>query len=258
MSLISIELTLLAASVLLLASILANKVSDRLGVPSLLIFLGIGMLAGSDGIGGIEFDDPSLAQTLGIIALSYILFAGGLSTSWTSVRPVMLQGGLLATLGVFLTAALAGWFASVVGGFSLLEGFLLGSIISSTDAAAVFSVLRSRSVSLKGNLKPLLELESGSNDPMAVLLTLACFSLLLHPGETVTDLIPMILVQLFLGAGFGYLLGRGMVLLINHIRLEYDGLYPVLSLALVLLIYGLSTTFQANGFPAVYVAGIVI
>ena len=258
MSLISIELTLLAASVLLLASILASKVSDRLGVPSLLIFLGIGMLAGSDGIGGIAFDDPSVAQTLGIIALSYILFAGGLSTSWPSVRPVMLQGGLLATLGVFLTAALAGWFASVVGGLPLLEGFLLGSIISSTDAAAVFSVLRSRSVSLKGNLRPLLELESGSNDPMAVLLTLACISLLLHPGETVTDLIPMILVQLFLGAGLGYLLGRGMVLLINHIRLEYDGLYPVLSLAMVLLIYGLSTTFQANGFLAVYAAGIVM
>lgn len=258
MSPITIELTLLAAAVLLLASILASKVSDRLGIPSLLIFLGIGMLAGSDGLGGIQFDDPALAQTLGIIALCYILFAGGLSTSWTSVRPILVQGGLLATLGVFLTAALAGWFATVVGGLSPLEGFLLGSIISSTDAAAVFSVLRSRSVSLKGNLKPLLELESGSNDPMAVLLTLACISLLLHPGETVADLIPMILVQLFLGAGLGYLLGRGMILLINHIRLEYDGLYPVLSLALVLFIYGLSTTVQANGFLAVYAAGIVM
>ncbi len=258
MNLISIELTLLAAAVLLLASILASKVSDRLGIPSLLIFLGIGMLAGSEGIGGIHFDDPSIAQALGIIALSYILFAGGLSTDWASVRPVLAQGGLLATLGVLLTAALAGWFATVVGGFSPLEGFLLGSIISSTDAAAVFSVLRSRSASLKGNLRPLLELESGSNDPMAVLLTLACISLLLHPGETVVDLIPMMIVQLVLGAGLGYLLGRGMVLLINHIRLEYDGLYPVLSLAMVLLIYGLSTIVQANGFLAVYVAGIVM
>ncbi len=258
MGLISNELALLAAAVLLLASILASKVSDRLGVPSLLIFLGIGMLAGSDGIGGIHFDDPSIAQTLGVIALSYILFAGGLSTSWSSVRPVLWQGGLLSTLGVFITAALAGWFATVVGGFSPLEGFLLGSIISSTDAAAVFSVLRSKNVSLKGNLTPLLELESGSNDPMAVLLTLACISLLLHPGETVIDLIPAILVQLVLGAGLGYLLGRGMVLLINHVRLEYDGLYPVLSLALVLFVYGFSTIFQANGFLAVYVAGIVM
>ncbi len=255
---ISIELALLAAAVLLLASILASKVSDRLGVPSLLIFLGIGMLAGSDGIGGIHFDDPFVAQTLGVVALSYILFAGGLSTSWTSVRPVLWQGGILSTLGVFITAALAGWFAAFVGEFSLLEGFLLGSIISSTDAAAVFSVLRARNVSLKGNLKPLLELESGSNDPMAVLLTLACISLLLHPGETAADLLPRIAVQLLLGAGLGYLLGRGMIHLINHIRLEYDGLYPVLSLALVLFIYGLSTTFQANGFLAVYVAGIVM
>jgi len=255
---ISIELALLAAAVLLLASILASKVSDRLGIPSLLIFLGIGMLAGSDGIGGIQFDDPFIAQTLGVIALSYILFAGGLSTGWTSVRPVLWRGGILSTLGVFITAALAGWFAAFVGGFSPLEGFLLGSIISSTDAAAVFSVLRSKNVSLKGNLKPLLELESGSNDPMAVLLTVACISLLLHPGETVADLLPMIAVQLFLGAGLGYLLGRGMIHLINHVRLEYDGLYPVLSLALVLFVYGLSTTLQANGFLAVYVAGIVM
>lgn len=258
MSLISIELTLLAAAVLLLASILASKVSDRLGIPSLLIFLGIGMLAGSDGIGGIHFDDPSLAQALGIVALSYILFAGGLSTDWASVRPVLAQGGLLATLGVFITAALAGGFATFVGGFTPLEGLLLGSIISSTDAAAVFSVLRSRKVSLRGNLKPLLELESGSNDPMAVLLTLACISLLQHPGETAGGLVPMMLVQLVLGAGLGYLLGRGMILLINHIRLEYEGLYPVLSLAMVLLIYGLSTIVQANGFLAVYVAGIVM
>jgi len=125
---ISIELALLAAAVLLLASILASKVSDRLGIPSLLIFLGIGMLAGSDGIGGIQFDDPFIAQTLGVIALSYILFAGGLSTGWSSVRPVLWQGGILSTLGVFITAALAGWFAAFVGGFSPLEGFLLGSI----------------------------------------------------------------------------------------------------------------------------------
>lgn len=255
---ISIELALLVAAVLLLASILASKISGRLGIPSLLIFLCIGMLAGSDGLGGIQFDDPFIAQALGVIALSYILFAGGLSTDWSSVRPVLWQGGLLSTLGVFLTAALAGLFATVVGGFSPLEGFLIGSIISSTDAAAVFSVLRSKNVSLKGNLKFLLELESGSNDPMAVVLTTACVSLLLHPGETVVDLIPMILLQLSLGALLGYLLGRGMIHLVNHIRLEYDGLYPVLSLALVLFIYGLSSTLQANGFLAVYIAGIVM
>jgi len=258
MSPIAIELTLLAAGSLLLASILASKVSDRLGIPSLLIFLGIGMLAGSDGIGGIHFDDPSLAQTLGIIALSYILFAGGLSTGWTSVRPILWQGGLLATLGVLITAALAGWFASWIVGLPPLVGFLLGSIISSTDAAAVFSVLRSRHVSLRGNLKPLLELESGSNDPMAVLLTIGCISLLQHPGETVAGLVPIMLLQLILGAGLGYLFGRAMVFLVNGIRLEYDGLYPVLSLAMVLFAYGLSTIVQANGFLAVYVAGIVM
>ncbi len=253
-----IELSLLAAAVLLLASILASKISDRFGIPSLLIFLAVGMFAGSEGALGIQFDDAFAAQTLGIIALSYILYAGGLSTNWLSVRPVLRQSGALATFGVFITASLVGLFAVTCGGFTLLEGFLLGSIISSTDAAAVFSVLRSKNVSLKGNLRPLLELESGSNDPMAVLMTVACISLLQHPGETALDLVPMIVIQLGLGALLGYLLGRGMTTLINRIRLEYEGLYPVLSLALVLFTYGVVSVLQGNGFLAVYVAGIVM
>ena len=169
----SIEQLLLVASVLLILSILASKTSGALGVPALLVFLLIGMLAGSDGPGGIYFDDARLAQSLGVVALATILFAGGLDTEWHSVRPVLGRALALATFGVLMTAALLGGFVSSVLGYALLDGLLLGAIVSSTDAAAVFAVLRSRNVSLKGPLKPLLELESGSNDPMAVFLTVA-------------------------------------------------------------------------------------
>ena len=255
---LSIEYMLAGAAILLLLSIIASKVSDKLGIPALLIFLVVGMLAGSDGPGGIHFDDPFIAQFLGVVALSFILFAGGLDTNWASVRPVLWSSIALSTTGVLITAVLVGWFATVVLGFSLLEGLLLGAIISSTDAAAVFSVLRSKNVSLRGNLKPLLELESGSNDPMAVLLTIGFVSLLLHPGDSVLDLIPMFIRQMALGTLLGYLMGRGMVYLVNNLKLEYEGLYPVLSLSLVLLTYGATATAGGNGFLAVYIAGLVL
>lgn len=255
---IPIEYLLLAASVLLLASIIASKASGRLGVPSLLIFLVVGMLAGSEGPGGIHFDDPYLAQFLGVIALSLILFAGGLDTHWRSVRPVLRSGIALSSIGVLATALLVGWFSSAILGFSLYEGLLLGAIISSTDAAAVFSVLRSRKVSLRGNLKPLLELESGSNDPMAVMLTIGFIGILLSPGNSIPGMIPMIIRQVALGAAIGYIMGKGMVMLLNNIKLEYSGLYPVLSLSLVIFAYGATAAIGGNGFLAVYVSGLVM
>lgn len=254
----SIEYILLGASILVLLSILASKASDRFGIPSLLIFLVVGMLAGSEGLGGIHFDDPYLAQFLGVIALSFILFAGGLDTPMKDIRPVLGPGIALSTIGVVITAFLVGWFSHVVAGFSLREGLLLGAIISSTDAAAVFSVLRSKKVSLKGRLKPLLELESGSNDPMAVMLTLGYVRLLLNPADSAVELVPMILVQIVIGGIIGYGIGNGMTLVINHLRLGYDGLYSVLTLAFVPLTYGLTTTLQGNGFLAVYVAGLIM
>lgn len=255
---ISIEYILLGASVLLLLSIIASKTSDRFGIPSLLIFLVIGMLAGSEGPGGIYFDDPYLAQFLGVVALSFILFAGGLDTKWEDIRPVLWRGIILSTMGVLITALLVGWFAHIVIGFSLTHGMLLGAIISSTDAAAVFSVLRSKKVNLRGKLKPLLELESGSNDPMAVMLTLGFIRLLLNPGESVFDLIPTILLQLAIGGITGYVAGYAMSYIINHLRLGYDGLYTVLTLSFVPFIYGLTAALDGNGFLAVYVVGLVL
>ncbi|HSF29433.1 MAG TPA: potassium/proton antiporter, partial [Candidatus Tectomicrobia bacterium] len=255
---IPIEYILLAAALLLGLSVLASKASSRLGVPALLLFLLLGMLAGSDGPGGIEFDDAWLAQSLGVVALVFILFAGGLDTRWEQVRSVIWPAFVLSTLGVALTALLTGWFATVVLGFSWLEGLLLGAIVSSTDAAAVFGVLSSKRISLKGRLKPLLELESGSNDPMAIFLTLGLTRLLVEPEPRVVALVPMFFLQMTLGAALGYGMGRLMTTLVNSLRLEYEGLYPVLTMAFVLLSYGAGTIAGGNGFLAAYLAGLVM
>lgn len=255
---ISIEHILLGTAILLLLSIVGSKASGRLGVPALVLFLGVGMLAGSEGPGGIDFDNVRLAQSVGVVALIIILFAGGLDTSWESVRPVMGRALALSTLGVLLTAVLVGLFARAVLGFSLLEGLLLGSIVSSTDAAAVFAVLRSKDLGLKGEIKPLLEFESGSNDPMAVFLTIGLTNILINTQSSRISLIPMFAWQMLLGGALGYLMGRAAVAVVNRLRLSYGGLYPVLVLAIVLLTYGGTALIGGNGFLAVYLAGMVM
>lgn len=255
---ISLDQMLVAAATLLVAGVLTSKVSNRLGVPALLLFLLIGMLAGSEGIAGIPFDDARFTQGLGIIALSFILFAGGLETEWGQVSGILWRGLSLSTIGVLVTAAVAGCAATLLFNFKWSEGLLLGSILSSTDAAAVFAVLRSRGTSLKGTNKPLLELESGSNDPMAVFLTMAMIRIVNQPDSSVADLAGMFVLQMIAGAAAGYGLGKASVFVINRIKLETDGLYPVLTLGIVLLVYGLTSSFGGNGFLAVYLAGIVM
>jgi cell volume regulation protein A len=252
-----IDPLLLIGSLLILASVAASRLSDNLGVPALVLFLGIGMLAGSEGPGGIYFDDVDLAQSIGVIALAFILFAGGLDTRWQEVKPVLWQSMTLATLGVLLTAIAVGLFASYVLGVSLYSGLLLGAIVSSTDAAAVFSVLRSKNVSLKGKLRPLLELESGSNDPMAVFLTLGLLQLLQNRDSPALSLLWVFVVQMGLGAIIGLALGKAMVHAINHLRLFYEGLYTVFILAAALLVYSVTATLGGSGFLAVYFAGLV-
>jgi cell volume regulation protein A len=253
----AIEYILLTGSILILVSVAIAKLSDNLGVPSLLLFLGIGMFAGSEGPGGIYFDDAGLAQSVGIIALVFILFAGGLDTSWRKVKPVCWQATSLATLGVSLTALAVGLFASAVLNLSLLSGLLLGAVISSTDAAAVFSVLRSKNVSLRGQLKPLMELESGSNDPMAVFLTVGIIQLLTTTSTSVASLAFLLIFQMVMGAAFGLALGKVMVFILNRLKLAYEGIYPVFSLAFAALIYGATAAVGGSGFLAVYVAGLV-
>lgn len=253
-----LEQFILVVSILLLASVVASKATGRLGVPALVVFLVIGMLAGSEGPGGIYFDDPALAQTLGVIALMFILFSGGLDTNWENVRESKWGAISLATIGVALTAAMVGLFATYVLGFSLLEGLLLGSVVSSTDAAAVFAVLRSRGVSLRGQIKSLVELESASNDPMAILLTTGLISIMSDPNESLVALFPMFVQQMVVGGLLGYLFGRLGVFILNRIDLEYEGLYPVLSLTLVLFTYSSTALVGGNGFLAVFIAGLVL
>jgi len=253
----STDTVLLIGSLLILISIAVAKISDNLGVPTLLLFLGVGMLAGSEGPGGIYFDDAGLAQSVGIIALVFILFAGGLDTRWREVKPLIWQATSLATVGVFVTACAVGVFVSVVLNASLLTGLLLGAVVSSTDAAAVFSVLRSKNVSLRGRLKPLLELESGSNDPMAVFLTVGIIDLLTISETTVGSIALRFVVQMGLGAALGLGLGKSMVFVLNRLKLPYEGIYPVFSLAFAALVYGATATLGGSGFLAVYVAGLV-
>ena len=251
-----IEIGIAVIAALIFIGVIASKVSFRFGIPALLLFLLLGMLAGSDGIGGIYFADAFLAQSLGIVALALILFAGGLDTQWGDVRPVLKEGWLLATLGVLITAMIFGGLIHLVFDLSFLEALLLGCIISSTDAAAVFSVLRSKSISLKGKLRPLLELESGSNDPMAVFLTTSVLMLMTQPDIPVGGLFIRFVMQMMVGAGVGYAMGKAIPAVVTRIKLEYEGLYPVLTLALVLLCYGLASLMGGNGFLAVYLAGI--
>lgn len=254
----TLELQLLILAILLFVSILVSKISDRAGVPALLLFLAIGMLAGSDGPGGIYFDNAVVAQAIGVICLAIILFSGGLDTEWHSVRPVLSVGVTLAIAGVLLTALIVGVAAYYLLDFSLLEGLLLGSIVSSTDAAAVFSILRSRGVSLKGRLRPLLELESGSNDPMAIFLTVSVIQLLLNPGLSPFQLIPFFIEQMGIGALVGIGIGWLSTRLFNRINLGYEGLYPVLGIAVALLIYGLAGALGGSGFLAVYLGGLLL
>jgi cell volume regulation protein A len=225
----SAENIMLAGSILLIASILASKTSFKLGIPTLILFLAIGMLAGSEGIGKIYFDDPHLAEILGVLALNFILFSGGMDTKWESVKPIVWRGVALSTLGVLLTATVVGVFVHLVTDFTLLEGLLLGSIVSATDAAAVFSILRIKNVALKGSLRHVLELESGSNDPMAYILTISLTYLVSHGDASIPLLIFQFVKQMVIGALAGYFLGKMMVFVINKIKLDTEGLYPVLT-----------------------------
>jgi len=252
-----IEQIMLGAAVLLLASVLAGKLSARLGVPALLLFLAVGMLAGSDGPGGLPFDHPQIAESVGVVALTFILFGGGLDTHWPSVRPVLRASLILSTVGVAVTATLVGLCAKFVFGWTLREGILLGAIVSATDAAAVFGILRSKSLGLPASLKSLLEFESGSNDPMAVFLTLGMIAFLGSPAFGPIQFALMFVQQMAIGGALGYGMGKLMAFAVNRLNLEFEGLYPVVTISLVLLTYGLSAVVGGNGFLAVYLAAII-
>lgn len=254
----SIEVQLLGAATLLILCVVASKATSRLGIPTLVVFLGVGILAGSEGIGRIEFDDALTTQSLGIIALTYILFSGGLDTKWSAIKPVMKTGIALSTVGVLLTCLLMGSFMHYVLHFPFMESYLIGAIVSSTDAGAVFTVLRSKNIHLKGPLKPLLELESGSNDPMAVFLTTTILQMMQNPDLGLVSMIPLLFKQMIVGGLIGFYAGKILVWLFNHVKLQIEGLYTVMSIAVVIFIYSITQNVDGNGFLAVYVAGVVL
>lgn len=265
----AIEPMMLVAGILLLAGVVASKLSDRLGVPALLLFLLVGMIAGSEGIGGIEFDSPEIAQAVGTTALLIILFAGGLDTNWSAVRPVVGPGLVLSTVGVLSTTLLLGaftWFmlgsysSFDIGtrGITWIEAMLLAAIVSSTDAAAVFSVFRTSDIQPKSKIRYLLEFESGSNDPMAVLLTTAILGVMAHGEGSFVQVAFTLVRELVLGGAIGCALGFAGAWIMNRLRLSAPGLYPMLVLSLGLVTFGLAYVLGGNGFLAVYAAGVVI
>jgi cell volume regulation protein A len=252
------ETVLLGISLLLVLSVLGSRFSALAGVPSLLVFLGIGMLAGSEGPGGFEFTNYPLSFALGSVALAFIIFDGGLRTRWQSVRPVLGTGISLASLGVLATAAATAVFAHYALGLAWLSALLLGAIVSSTDAAAVFSVLRARSLALKGTVRQVLEFEAGSNDPAAVLLTVAVLTYATTPDAGAGSLAVLFVSQVVLGLALGFAGGFAVTALINRVGIEHEGLYSVLLFASVILLFGVTATVGGSGFLAVYVAGLVV
>ena len=255
----TITYILLGGATLLMVSVLASGFANRFGVPSLLLFLALGVLAGSEGLGGIEFSDPRIAVWVGSAALALILFDGGLQTDLSSMTNALIRSGLLlSTAGVLITAGIVGVAAILILNLSVLEGLLLGAVVSSTDAAAVFSVLRSRGIGLSARLRSLIEFESASNDPTAVFLTVTLIEAIqgqmADPG-----LIPVLFAyRLVGGIAIGYAAGWVLVKLLNRIDLGQDGLYPVLTLAAAGVVFGAGEALGTSGFMAVYVAGLVM
>lgn len=254
----TVDRIILVGGILLLLGIVSSKFSARAGVPVLVLFLGVGMLAGSEGIGGIHFEDYRLAHGVGTAALALILFDGGLRTPLTSIRLAWKPSLALATGGVLVTALLTGLAATHVLGVSLLEGILLGGIVGSTDAAAVFAVLRSSGLRLRERLSATLEIESGSNDPMAVFLTVGMLQVLLDRMELGPDLLWLFITQMTVGTIAGLAVGHAGVWVTNRINLGAAGLYPILVSAFGLLAYGVAASVGGSGFLSVYLAGIVI
>ena len=238
---ITAENILLVGSILIFTSILISKTGYRFGIPTLLLFLLVGMAFGSDGL-GIQFNSASDAQFIGMMALSIILFSGGMDTRYADIKPVLKQGILLSTVGVLVTTLLTGLFIFFLSHYThanieltLMVSLLLAATMSSTDSASVFSLLRSQRMNLKYNLRPMLELESGSNDPMAYMMTILLISVVSNTssGVGLGMSVVFFVVQMVVGALSGYLIGRLAVWTINKINLANHSLYSVLLLAFI-------------------------
>lgn len=258
------ENILLIGSILLFISIIAGKTGYRFGVPALLLFLVVGMLFGSDGL-GLQFHNAKEAQFIGMVALSIILFSGGMDTKFAEIKPILAPGIALSTIGVLLTALFTGLFIWWLSGMSwtnihlpLITSLLLASTMSSTDSASVFAILRSQKMNLKHNLRPMLELESGSNDPMAYMLTIVLIQFIQSSGMEVPRILGSFAIQFIVGAAAGYLLGKLAILMLNRLNIDNQALYPILLLAFIFFTFSITDLLNGNGYLAVYIAGMMV
>ena len=258
------ENILLIGSILLFVSIVVGKTGYRFGVPALLLFLLVGMLFGSDGL-GLQFHNAKIAQFIGMVALSVILFSGGMDTKFKEIRPILSPGIVISTVGVFLTALFTGLFIWYLSGmswtnihFPLITSLLLASTMSSTDSASVFAILRSQKMNLKHNLRPMLELESGSNDPMAYMLTIVLIQFIQSDGMGTGNIIGSFIIQFLVGAAAGYILGKLAILILNKINIDNQSLYPILLLSFVFFTFAITDLLRGNGYLAVYIAGMMV
>lgn len=258
------ENILLIGSILLFVSIVVGKTGYRFGVPALLLFLLVGMLFGSDGL-GLQFHNAKIAQFIGMVALSVILFSGGMDTKFKEIRPILSPGIVLSTVGVFLTALFTGLFIWYLSGmswtnihFPLITSLLLASTMSSTDSASVFAILRSQKMNLKHNLRPMLELESGSNDPMVYMLTIVLIQFIQSDGMGTGNIIGSFIIQFLVGAAAGYILGKLAILILNKINIDNQSLYPILLLSFVFFTFAITDLLRGNGYLAVYIAGMMV
>ncbi len=247
---------MLVGSLILLVCVTSSKLLYRFGVPALLIFLVLGMFFGSDGPGGIYFDNFDLARQLCSFGLVFIMFYVGLGTNWKMAKPVAVPSILLSTVGVVVTAVLTGLFCHFVLGTTLLEGLLVGSVVGSTDAASVFSILRSRKLNLKGGLASMLEVESGSNDPIAYMMTMVILSLMSAGGGN--SIVLMVVCQLVFGLGLGFGLAKLAVWILRRVKFEIESYYLIFVAAVAILGYSLCEFIGGNGYLCVYIVGIVV
>lgn len=260
---IGIENFVMIAAILLFVAVMAGKAAYRLGAPSLLLFLGVGMLF--SGLKIISFNSFEATQFVGMIALCIILYTGGMETKFSQIRPVLAPGLILATIGVILTAIFVALFTYLITpmfgeGIRFVVAMLLASMMASTDSASVFSILRTKKQGLQQNLRPLLELESGSNDPMAYMMTILLINFITQGGgnASVGSAVLVLIVQLVIGALSGYLIGRFTVWTINKIELTNKALYPVLLLAFTFFSFAFTSLLHGNGYLAVYISGLVV
>ena len=250
-----VELMLIA--LILVLCIIADKFSGKFGMPALILFIGIGMLFGSDGIVKIPFDNFAVTEQICTIALGFIMFYGGFNTKWKAAKPVAVKSLLLSTVGVFLTGFLTMAFCCVVLKFRFAEGFLLGAVISCTDAASVFSILRKKKLNLKDGVASMLEIESGSNDPFAYMLTVIVLSFM--KGEnSVGQMVFSIAAQIVFGVLIGFLIALGAVWFMKHFTFNTSGFDAAFVLGVAVLAYALPTLVGGNGYLSAYIVGIVL